>query len=400
MSHIASSDRMKKVRYELRGKIAHEADRLRASGHKILEMHLGNPGVYGLHAAPDLIKTVASQLGKAEAYSHSKGLVQARQCIVDHWHAEGLPTVDVQQVSIGNGVSELIGVVLQALLNHGDRILLPRPDYPLWSAAATLSGADLAYYSCHENNKWQPDVAQIESLITEKTKAIVLINPNNPTGAVYSKEVLQDIMQLAERHNLVVFSDEIYSDIVFHGRQTIPAASLNNNVLCITFRGLSKNFLLAGFRCAWMICSGNTDEAKEYLQAIDRLLAMRLCANVPAQYAIELALNNPAYSLLSLYPEIQQRSDWLAAELNNISGLSCVPADGGFYLFPAVDPAYMKGKTGQAWILDFLKQSHILLAPGSTFHCEDDNHFRLLSLPSDNDLDYLLQSLQAYLASV
>ena len=396
MITLKCSDCLEHTSYELRGKISAAADQLELAGEQILKLHLGNPGLFGLSAPQAVLDGVAHNLDKSQSYCHSKGLPLAREAILTHWQQHDLPQTDVDNIFIGNGVSELIHVVLQALLNPGDEVLLPQPDYPLWSAATNLHGGVSVYYQCDEQNQWQPDVEHMASQINERTKAIVLINPNNPTGAVYTKEILQAIAELARKHQLLVFSDEIYSDIVYEPDDFTYFSSIADDLLTITFHGLSKNYLLAGYRCAWMVVSGDRSGAGEYLQGIHKLLTMRLCPNVPAQYAIPVALSDPEYSLLKQYPNMYAKRELIIKQLNSIEGLSCIKPAGSFYAYPAWDEAVVSWQHDEDWVLQFLQQYRILLAPGTTFGQPDQRHFRLVFLPKEEELLQLCASLRDF----
>ena len=398
MKPIKQSQHLQDTHYELRGKLSRAADALLSRGESIMKLHLGNPGLFNLNAPQPILDHINDNLVPAQAYCDSRGLPLARQAILDHWHAKGLPETDMNHVFIGNGVSELINICLQALLNPGDTILLPQPVYPLWSAAATACGGKVDYYPCREENGWLPTLADIENSITEHTRAITIINPNNPTGAVFPKQLLRDIGQLAAQHNLVVFADEIYSDIVYPSTSGFHyLANECPDALTITFHGLSKNFLLAGYRCAWMVFSGQLEHADCYIDGINKLLSMRLCASVPAQYAIPAALSDPKYTLLNQYPEMITKKDNVIARLNTIKGLHCHVPDGAFYAYPSWDPSVVSWDEDISWILDFLEQHHILLAPGSTFAQPDNRHFRLVLLPSEAELLRFCDKLEEFI---
>ena len=386
MTDIPQSYHLQNTHYELRGKVSAMALKLEAQGHQLLKLHLGNPGLFNLDAPAALIDCVSSHLQASQAYCHSKGLPQAREAILQHWQRNNGPGVHLDNILMGNGVSELINVVLQALVNPGDEILLPRPTYPLWSAATTLCGGVCRYYDCFAENEWQPDIDHLESLVTPRTRAIVVINPNNPTGSLYSTECLQAIARIAATHQLVLFSDEIYSDIVYEPHQFEAMAPHSQDTFTVTFRGLSKNYLLAGYRCAWMVVSGTITQGQDYLNGINKLLEMRLCPNVPAQYAVPMALSDPAFTLLQHHPEMVNKRNQVVDRLNQIEGLHCHRPAGAFYAYPSWEPAVCCWDHDEQWVFEFLQQHRILLAPGSTFAQNDPYHFRIAMLPDTQAL--------------
>lgn len=397
MNSIKQSKYLKNTHYELRGKISAMATQLEQNGELITKLHLGNPGLFNLNAPDALIDIVQANLHQSQPYCHSKGLLSAREAILNHWQQQQGPKVHIDNILMGNGVSELINVVLSALLNPGDEILLPCPTYPLWSAATTLYGGVCQYYQCDANDHWQPDITHMESLITEKTKAIVVINPNNPTGSLYSKGHLKAIASLASKHQLILFADEIYSEIVYEPNEFVATAPLSEDTLTITFRGLSKNYLLAGYRCAWMVISGNTNSAQDYILGINKLLEMRLCAGVPAQYAVPLALSDKAFSLLEHFPEMKTRRTQVVERINQIDGLSCHLPQGAFYIYPRWEPDACYWETDDQWVFDFLQAKKILLAPGSTFAQPDPYHFRIAMLPETEELLKACEDLEQFM---
>ncbi len=378
---IIQANNISHSHYELRGQLNVIADQMAQRHIDIFKLNLGSPGLFGLQAATPLVNTVAQKLASSEAYCNSLGLFSAREAILNHWQLQQLPNTSVDQIFMGNGVSELIMIVLQALLNPGDEVLLPRPVYPLWSAATYACGGCVRFYDCLEENNWLPDSEQIAALINARTKAIVVINPNNPTGAVYPPSVLQAIGDLANKHQLVVFADEIYSTIVYEQQPFHHLAPYCQDTLTISFDGLSKNYLLAGYRCAWMICSGNVAMATDYIAGIKKLMGMRLCANVPAQHAVAPALAHPDYTFLARYPEFESKRNTVVNALNNIPGLSCDKPGGAFYLYPSWDESYCHWERDEDWLLAFLERYHILFAAGSSFWQDDQRHFRIVLLP-------------------
>ncbi len=401
MKNIKKSSKLKNVCYEIRGQVAAEAKRLEDEGHKILKLNIGNPAPFGFEAPDDILKDVIHNLPTAQGYCESKGIYPARVAVMQYFQQQGILDISVDDIFIGNGVSELIVMAMQGLLNNDDEVLIPAPDYPLWTAAVALSGGNPVHYACDEENQWFPDLKDMASKITSKTKAIVLINPNNPTGAVYSEEILQGIIELARKHSLIIFSDEIYDKILYDQAQHIPTARLANDVLIITMGGLSKNYRIAGFRAGWMVITGPKLHAEDYLEGLNILSSMRLCANVPCQHAIQTALGG-YQSINELIHEdgrlLKQRN--LAHEMiNNIDGLSCNPAMGALYLFVKVDQKKFNITDDEKMVLDLLKQEKILLVHGRAFNIEQKNYFRLVFLPHVDELKPAMEKLANFFAS-
>ena len=401
MKNIKKSSKLKNVCYEIRGQVAAEAKRLEDEGHKILKLNIGNPAPFGFEAPDDILKDVIHNLPTAQGYCESKGIYPARVAVMQYFQQQGILDISVDDIFIGNGVSELIVMAMQGLLNNDDEVLIPAPDYPLWTAAVALSGGNPVHYACDEENQWFPDLKDMASKITSKTKAIVLINPNNPTGAVYSEEILQGIIELARKHSLIIFSDEIYDKILYDQAQHIPTARLANDVLIITMGGLSKNYRIAGFRAGWMVITGPKLHAEDYLEGLNILSSMRLCANVPCQHAIQTALGG-YQSINELIHEdgrlLKQRN--LAHEMiNNIDGLSCNPAMGALYLFVKVDQKKFNITDDEKMVLDLLKQEKILLVHGRAFNIEQKNYFRLVFLPHVDELKPAMEKLANFFTS-
>ena len=401
MKKINKSSKLKNVCYEIRGQIAAEARRLEDEGHKILKLNIGNPAPFGFEAPDDILKDVIRNLPTAQGYSDSKGIYSARVAVMQYFQQNNIKDVNIEDIYIGNGVSELIVMAMQGLLNNGDEVLIPAPDYPLWTAAVALSGGEPIHYKCDEENQWFPNIADMESKINKNTKAIVLINPNNPTGAVYSKEVLLDILALAKKYSLIVFSDEIYDKILYDEAVHIPTASLTQDVLIITMGGLSKNYRIAGFRAGWMVITGPKLHAEDYLEGLNILSSMRLCANVPCQHAIQTALGG-YQSINELITGdgrlIKQRN--LAHKLiNDIDGLSCNPAMGALYLFVKVDAEKFNITNDEKMVLDLLKQEKILLVHGSAFNIPEKNYFRLVFLPNSDELVPAMEKLKNFFST-
>ena len=398
MKSVKKSSKLNNVCYEIRGQIAAEAKRLEDEGHKILKLNIGNPAPFGFEAPDDILKDVIHNLPSSQGYSDSKGIYSARVAVMQYFQQQGILNVNVDDIYIGNGVSELIVMAMQALLNNDDEVLIPAPDYPLWTASVALSGGKPIHYRCDEDNDWFPNLDDMAAKINKKTKAIVLINPNNPTGAVYSKEVLDGILALARQHNLIVFSDEIYDKILYDDAEHIPTARLANDVLVITMGGLSKNYRIAGFRAGWMVLTGPKQHAEDYIEGLNILSSMRLCANVPCQHAIQTALGGYQSINELIHGDgrlIKQRN--LAQEMiNNIDGLSCKPAMGALYLFVRVDSKKFNIKDDEQMILDLLKQEKILLVHGRAFNINEHNYFRLVFLPHVDELKIAIERLKHF----
>lgn len=401
MKTIQKSSKLKNVCYEIRGQVAAEAKRLEDEGHKILKLNIGNPAPFGFAAPDDILKDVIHHLPTAQGYCESKGIYPARVAVMQYFQQQGILDVSVDDIFIGNGVSELIVMAMQGLLNNGDEVLIPAPDYPLWTAAVALSGGEPIHYHCDEDNQWFPNLDDMAKKISSKTKAIVLINPNNPTGAVYSEEVLQGIIALARKHNLIIFSDEIYDKILYDQAQHIPTARLANDVLIITMGGLSKNYRIAGFRAGWMVITGPKFHAEDYLEGLNILSSMRLCANVPAQHAIQTALGGyqSINELIKGDGRLLKQRNLAYKMINSIDGLSCNQAMGALYFFVKVDQKKFNINDDEKMILDLLKQEKILLVQGRAFNVEQKNYFRLVFLPHVDELKPALEKLANFFST-
>lgn len=399
MKNISKSEKLSNVCYDIRGPVLREANRLEDEGHRIVKLNIGNPAPFGFDAPDEIIQDVIRHLSDAQGYTDSKGIFSARKAIQQDYQLKGIFGIDINDIILGNGVSELIVMSTQALLNNGDEVLVPSPDYPLWTAAVNLSGGKAVHYVCDEQADWQPDIADIRSKITNRTKAIVVINPNNPTGAVYSKEVLQELVDLAEEHGLVIFADEIYDRILYEDAAHTHLAGLVENTLCITFNGLSKAYRLAGFRTGWLVISGKKSNAGSYIEGLNMLASMRLCSNGPGQYAIQTALggyqsiNDLVLPKGRLYEQLQVGYE----ALNAIPGVSCVKPKGGIYLFPKLDPKMYPIHDDEKLVLDFLLAEKILLVQGSAFNAMDTQHLRVVFLPRVDDLQYAIERFGQFL---
>jgi len=401
MKAIIKSSKLNNVCYEIRGQIATEARRLEDEGHKILKLNIGNPAPFGFEAPDDILKDVIHNLPNSQGYSESQGIYSARVAVMQYFQQQGIQDVGVDDIFIGNGVSELIVMAMQGLLNNDDEVLIPAPDYPLWTAAVSLSGGKPVHYHCDDEDHWYPNITDMESKISEKTKAIVLINPNNPTGAVYPKEVLLDIIALARKYKLIIFSDEIYDKILYDDAKHIPTASLSQDVFIITMGGLSKNYRIAGFRAGWMVLSGPKLHAEDYIEGLTILSSMRMCSNVPSQHAIQTALGGyqSINELISGDGRLLKQRNIATKMINEIDGLSCHPAMGALYLFVKVDVDKFNIKNDEKMILDLLKQEKILLVHGRAFNITANNYFRLVFLPNVDELVPALEKLKNFFAS-
>lgn len=396
---IQKSHKLDNVCYDIRGPVLEEADRLIRQGYDILKLNIGNPAVFGFNTPDEMREDLLANLSNAQGYSESKGIFAARKAIMHETQRLGIPGVTVDDIIIGNGVSELIVMAMQGLLDAGDEVLVPMPDYPLWTAAVNLSGGRAVHYLCDEDNGWQPDIDDIAAKITAKTKAIVLINPNNPTGAVYSADIVRQIAEIAETHQLVVFSDEIYDKILYDGATHTPTATLVTNTLCVTMNGLSKNYRAAGFRAGWMILSGNLDAAKSYIQGLNMLSSMRLCANVPAQYMIQTALGGyqSIHDLVLPKGRLLEQRNLTHDMVNAIPGLSAVEPQGAIYTFVKMDTERFNISNDERFVLDLLRSKQILLVHGRAFNWHAPDHFRIVFLPYKSDLSVALAKLGDFL---
>ncbi|MCB1615884.1 MAG: pyridoxal phosphate-dependent aminotransferase [Pseudomonadales bacterium] len=402
MKKIKKSVKLNDVCYDIRGPVLDEAYRMEEEGHRIQKLNIGNPAPFGLLAPDEIIQDVIYNLPHAQGYCESKGLFAARKAIMQHCQQLEIPDVQISDIYLGNGASELIVMALNALLNSGDEVLIPAPDYPLWTAATSLSGGRPVHYRCDEEMDWQPDINDIASKVTEKTRAIVVINPNNPTGSVYSRETLQKIIDVAKEHQLVIFADEIYDKILYEDAVHIPMGSLvKKEVLCITFNGLSKAYRLAGFRSGWMVISGAKHKATDYIEGLDMLASMRLCANVPAMFAIQTALGGYQSIRDYILPggRLLEQRDLAYDMLNEIPGVSCVKPKGSIYLFPKIDSEKYHIRDDEQMVLDFLKQKKVLLVQGTAFNWPEPNHFRVVFLPRKDELAQAIKHFADFLSS-
>ncbi|MBN1500084.1 MAG: pyridoxal phosphate-dependent aminotransferase [Spirochaetes bacterium] len=401
MRTFRKSHKLDNVCYDIRGPILKEAKRLEEEGFNIIKLNTGNPAVFGLTAPDEMLHDMILNLPNAQGYVDSKGIFPARKAIMQHYQEKGIKGIDIEDIYIGNGVSELIVMVMQGLLDAHDEILIPAPDYPLWTAAVSLAGGHPVHYICDEDSDWFPDLSDIEKKISDKTKGIVVINPNNPTGSVYPREILEGIIKLAEKYNLIVFSDEIYEKIVYDGNEHICMATLTDDVFIITMNGLSKNYRASGFRSGWMMLTGKKNIAGDYIEGLEILSNMRLCSNVPTQYAIQTALGG-YQSINDLVKDkgrlIRQR-DICYEMVNGIPGLSCVKPKGALYVFPKIDVEKFKIKSDVKFILDFLVAAKVLMVQGTGFNWPKPDHFRIVFLPDEDTLRDVLGRLGDFLSN-
>lgn len=399
MRPIIKSNKLDTVCYDIRGPVHKEARRLEDEGHRILKLNIGNPAPFGFEAPEEIVRDVILNLPSAQGYSESKGLFSARKAIVQHYQSQGLFGVDIEDIYIGNGVSELIVMAMQGLLNSDDEVLVPSPDYPLWTAAVHLSGGKAQHYRCDEESDWFPDLDDIKSKITHRTRGIVLINPNNPTGAVYSKELLLEVIELCRQHDIILFADEIYDKILYDGAVHIPASTLSDDILTVTFNGLSKSYRAAYFRVGWMMLSGNLKAAKSYIEGLDMLASMRLCSNVPNQHAIQTALGGyqSINELVAPDGRLTIQRDTCYELLNQIPGVSVKKPKGALYAFPKLDAKKFNLRDDERLVLDLLKEKKILLVQGSAFNWPEPNHLRVVFLPHKEDLEKALGDFGEFL---
>jgi alanine-synthesizing transaminase len=397
---LMQSRKLENVLYDIRGPVLEEAKRLEEEGRRIIKLNIGNPAPFGFEAPDEILVDVIRNLPNAQGYSDSQGLLSARTAIVQHYQQRGLDTIDVDDIWLGNGVSELITISLQAMLDNGDEVLIPAPDYPLWTASTSLAGGRPVHYRCDESAGWQPDLDDLRSKITERTKALVVINPNNPTGAVYTEPVLQEIAALARQHGLVVLADEIYDKILYEDAVHVPFAKLAPDVFTLTFNGLSKAYRVAGFRSGWLMVSGPKRHATSYLEGIALLANMRLCANVPAQHAVQVALGGRQSIRDLILPggRLLEQRDIAIASLEKIPGVSCVVPKGALYVFPRLDPEMYPIRDDQRFVLEFLRAQHVLVVQGTGFNWPSADHLRIVTLPRADDLEDAIGRLGDFLA--
>lgn len=401
MNTIKKSNKLQNVCYDIRGPLLQTANRMEAEGKRILKLNVGNPAPFGLQAPHEILQDVAMNLSEATGYSDSQGIFSARKAVLQYYQSKGLlSAVDVRDVYLGNGVSELIVMTMQALMNDGDEVLIPMPDYPLWTAAANLSGGTAVHYRCNEEDNWQPDIEDIKSKITSKTKGIVVINPNNPTGALYSDDLLKQIIEVAKAYDLIIMADEIYDRILYDDTVHTPMSTLTDDVLVLSYNGLSKSHRIAGFRAGWMMVSGRKQHAADFIEGLDMLASMRLCSNVQGQYAIQTAMGGyqSMKDLTSKTGRLYKQRELAVSRLNAIKGISCTMPQGAFYCFPKIDPKVYPIEDDMAFMMDLLIEENVLMVQGTGFNWDKPDHFRLVFLPNLNDLENAMDRLDRFFA--
>jgi len=400
MPLLKKSKKLNNVCYDIRGPVLQEAKRLEDEGASLIKLNIGNPAPFGFEAPEEIIKDVIHNLPSAQGYCDAKGLFSARKAIMQQCQKQGIAGVGPEDIYIGNGVSELIVMSMQGLMNDGDEMLIPAPDYPLWSASVSLAGGAPVHYQCDEENDWQPNIDHMRASITNRTKGIVVINPNNPTGAIYPDSVLLQIIELAREFNLCLFADEIYDKILYDDAKHTPLASLCTDILCLSFNGLSKAYRVAGFRTGWMIISGAKELAVDYIEGLNMLSNMRLCSNVPSQHAIQTALGG--YQSINEYivpgGRLYQQRETAHRLLTQIPGVSCFKPKGALYLFPKLDPQMYPIKNDEKFALDLLLKYHVLVVQGTGFNLEDTQHFRIVILPREDQLIEAIGRIASFLA--
>lgn len=399
MKIFDKSMKLEHVAYDIRGPVLEEADRMRANGEKILRLNTGNPAAFGFEAPDEVIRDLITNARESEGYSDSKGIFSARKAVMQYYQLQNIH-VDMDDIYIVNGVSEGISMSMQALLDNDDEVLVPMPDYPLWTACVSLAGGNAVHYICDEEANWYPDIDDIKSKITSKTKAIVLINPNNPTGAVYPREILQEIVDIARQNDLIIFSDEVYDRLVMDGMEHIPIASIAEDIFTVTLSGLSKSHRICGFRVGWMVLSGPRQHVKGYIEGLNMLANMRLCSNVLAQQVIQTSLGGQQSIDSMLLPggRIYEQRNYIHKAINEIPGLSAVKPNAGLYLFPKIDTDMYRIDNDEEFVFNFLKQEKVLLTHGRGFNMNTADHFRIVYLPRVDELTELQEKMARFLS--
>lgn len=399
MKEFNKSTKLEHVAYDIRGPVLEEANRMIANGEKILRLNTGNPAAFGLTAPDEVIRDLIMNARESEGYSDSKGIFSARKAIMQYCQLKNIPDVDMDDIYIGNGVSEMITMSMQGLLDDGDEVLVPMPDYPLWTAAVSLAGGHAVHYVCDESSNWYPDIDDIKSKITSNTKAIVVINPNNPTGALYPKDVLEDIVEVARQNDLIIFADEIYDRLVMDSGQHVAIASLAPDLFCVSMNGLSKSHRIAGFRVGWMVLSGPKKHVKDYIEGLNMLSNMRLCSNVLAQQVIQTSLGGVQSIDRLLLPggRIYEQRNFIYKAMNDIPGITAVKPQAGLYIFPKIDRNMYRIDDDEQFVLNFLKQEKVLLVHGRGFHWMEPDHFRIVYLPRVEELSEIQEKMTRFL---
>ena len=400
MRTFGKSSKLDHVLYDVRGPVVAEAARMEEEGKKILKLNIGNPAPFGFSAPDEVIEDMMQNVRDCQGYSDSRGIFSARKAIMQYCQLKGIPGVTMSDIYTGNGVSELINLAMQALLDDGDEVLIPAPDYPLWTACATLAGGKAVHYICDEQSDWNPDIDDIRKKVTDRTKAIVIINPNNPTGALYSKDILEQIVQVARENELMIFSDEIYDRLVMDGLEHVSIASLAPDLFCVTFSGLSKSHMIAGFRVGWMVLSGAKEKGRDYIEGLNMLSNMRLCSNVPAQSVIQTALGGYQSVREYLVPggRIYEQREFIYNALKDIPGITVVKPKAAFYIFPRLDKKKFNISNDEQFALDFLHEKQVLVVHGGGFNWGEPDHFRVVYLPDVRTLKHASEKLRDFLA--
>lgn len=400
MREFKKSSKLAHVLYDVRGPVVEEATRMENTGTNVLKLNIGNPAPFGFRTPDEIIYDMRQQLTECEGYSTAKGSFSARKAIMQYAQLKEIPNVSIEDVYTGNGVSELINLCMSALLDNGDEILIPSPDYPLWTACATLAGGKVVHYLCDEQSDWYPDLEDIKKKINSRTKAIVIINPNNPTGALYPREILQQIVEIAREHQLIIFSDEIYDRLVMDEEEHVSIASLAPDLFCVTFSGLSKSHMIAGFRIGWMVLSGNKAMAKDYIEGINMLSNMRLCSNVPAQSIVQTALGGYQSVRDYIIPggRIYEQREYIYKALTDIPGITAVKPKAAFYIFPKLDVKKFNIMDDEKFALDLLREKHILIIHGGGFNWKQPDHFRVVYLPRVEVLEQAAKKIAGFLS--
>ena len=399
MTPVLKSKKLDNVCYDIRGPVLAHAKKMEEEGHRIIKLNIGNPAEFGFEAPDEITQDVVRNINKSSGYTESYGLFEPRKAIMHYTQQKSIKNVEVDDIILGNGVSELIVMAMQGLINNDDEVLIPKPDYPLWTAAATLAGGRPVHYACDESANWFPDINDIKSKITSKTRAILVINPNNPTGALYSDELLEQIIEVARINNLIVFADEIYDKVLYDENEHTSIASLADDILFVTLNGLSKNYRACGYRAGWLVVSGNKIQGKDYLEGLNILASMRLCANVPGQLAIQTALGGyqSINDLVSSSGRLFKQRALAYEMITNIPGVTCVKPAAAMYLFFRLDPKIYPIKDDQEFVLDFLKKKKVLMVQGSGFNWHDHNHIRMVFLPNEDELKIAIDRFSEYL---
>jgi alanine-synthesizing transaminase len=399
LTPVLKSKKLNNVCYDIRGPVLAHSKKMEEEGHRIIKLNIGNPAAFGFDAPDEITQDVIRNMGRASGYTESQGFFEPRKAIMHYTQQKNIKNVNVDDIIIGNGVSELIVMSMQGLINNDDEVLIPKPDYPLWTAAVTLAGGNPVHYVCDESADWFPDINDIESKITSKTRAIVVINPNNPNGALYSDALLKEIIEVARKNNLIIFADEIYDKVLYDDSHHNSIASFADDVLFITLNGLSKNYRACGYRAGWLVISGNKEMAVDYLEGLNMLASMRLCANVPGQLAIQTALGGyqSIKDLVAPTGRLFKQRELAYNMITSIPGVTCVKPPAAMYLFPKLDPNMYRIEDDQKFILDILIQKKVLLVQGTGFNWDDQNHIRLVFLPNEDELKEAIERLADYL---